>query len=48
MANTLGYYLTVRHAFESYRKGDAIRDMDEITRILSSDELKRNVHKVIG
>lgn len=44
--NTLGYYLVVRHAFEQYRKGDAIRDQAEIERVLASNQ--HAVHKVIG
>jgi hypothetical protein len=42
--STLGYYLVVRHAFEQYRKGDAIRDASEIERVLASNS--HNVHKV--
>lgn len=45
--NTLGYYLVVRHAFGDYRKGDAIRDPDEITAVLAG-EYASSVHKVIG
>ena len=45
--NTLGYFLVVRHAFEQYRKGDPIRDQDEITRVLAGAN-NHNVHKVIG
>lgn len=43
-ANTFGYYLVVRHAFEQYRKGDAVREQAEIERILGSNA--HNVHKV--
>ena len=45
--NTLGYYLVVRHAFGDYRKGDAIRDMDEIAAVLAGENAS-SVHKVIG
>jgi hypothetical protein len=45
--NTLGYYLVVRHAFGNYRKGDAIRDQDEITAVLAGENANF-VHKVIG
>ncbi|CAE6838336.1 hypothetical protein [Paraburkholderia nemoris] len=45
--NTLGHYLVVRHAFDAYRKGDAIRDEATITAILKDDQKKRSVHKVI-
>jgi hypothetical protein len=45
--NTLGYYLVVRHAFGSYRKGDAIRDPDEIAAVLAGENAS-SVHKVIG
>jgi hypothetical protein len=38
------YYLVVRHAFEQYRKGDAIRDASEIARVLAGNS--HNVHKV--
>lgn len=44
--NTLGYYLVVRHAFGNYRKGDPIRDMDEIAAVLKDNA--HCVHKVIG
>jgi hypothetical protein len=46
-ANTLGYYLVVRHAFGDYRKGDAIRDPGEIAAVLGS-EYAQSVHKVIA
>ncbi len=40
----LDYYLVVRHAFEDYRKGDAIRESSEVERVLSCNP--HNVHKV--
>lgn len=40
----LDYYLVVRHAFEDYRKGDAIREAPEVARVLAGNP--RNVHKV--
>jgi len=40
----LDYYLVVRHAFEQYRKGDAIREADEVARVLAGNP--HNVHKV--
>lgn len=43
--NLLGYYLVVRHAFGDYRKGDAIRDPDQIAAVLA--ENAGSVHKVI-
>jgi hypothetical protein len=46
-ANTLGHYLVVRHAFGTYRKGDAIRDPDEIAAVLAGENA-HFVHKVIG
>jgi hypothetical protein len=46
--NTLGHYLVVRHPFESYRKGDAIRDETNIKAILEDAGKRRSVHKVIG
>ena len=47
-ANSLGHYLIVRHAFGSYRKGDAIRDEATIKGILADAVKARSVHKVIG
>lgn len=41
------HYLVVRHAFDNYRKGDAIRDEAAIAQVLAGDNA-RNVHKVIG
>jgi hypothetical protein len=46
--NTLGHYLIVRHAFDSYRKGDAIRDEATIKGILADAGKARSVHRVIG
>lgn len=40
----LDYYLVVRHAFEEYRKGDAIREANEVARVLAGNP--HNVHKV--
>lgn len=40
----LDYYLVVRHAFEDYRKGDAIRDPNEVARVLAASP--HAVHKV--
>ncbi|MGN6085791.1 hypothetical protein [Trinickia sp.] len=40
----LDYYLVVRHAFEDYRKGDAIRGPGEVARVLAGNP--HNVHKV--
>lgn len=40
----LDFYLVVRHAFEDYRKGDAIRAPAEVARVLGSNP--HNVHKV--
>lgn len=40
----LDYYLVVRHAFDDYRKGDAIRDAGEVARVLAGNP--HNVHKV--
>ncbi|HJP68281.1 MAG TPA: hypothetical protein VJ846_05210 [Sphingomicrobium sp.] len=40
----LDYYLVVRHAFEDYRKGDAIRESNEVARVLAGNP--HNVHKV--
>lgn len=45
--NTLGYYLVVRHAFDQYRKGDAIRKQSDIERVLGGAN-HHNVHKVVG
>lgn len=42
----LDYYLVVRHAFDDYRKGDAIRDAGEVAAVLKDNA--HNVHKVIG
>ncbi|APR40030.1 hypothetical protein [Paraburkholderia sp. SOS3] len=46
-ANTLGHYLIVRHAFGTYRKGDAIRDEATIAAVLANAVQARNVHKVL-
>jgi hypothetical protein len=46
--NTLAHYLIVRHAFGSYRKGDAIRDEATITAILADAGNAANVHKVVA
>jgi hypothetical protein len=45
--SSVGHYLIVRHAFGSYRKGDAIRDEGDIKKVLSSPENAHNVHKVL-
>ncbi|WGS53578.1 hypothetical protein LFL96_21205 [Paraburkholderia sp. D15] len=46
-ASTLAHYLVVRHAFDDYRKGDAIRAEADIIAVLASENA-RNVHKVIA
>lgn len=45
--NTLAHYLVVRHSFDAYSKGDAIRDEATITAVLAGENA-HCVHKVVA
>lgn len=44
-SKTLNFYLVVASAFDDYRRGDIITDVDEIEKILASDRVNF-VHKI--